>query len=232
MYWFLVAVIFSLCADVSYSLPDCYGNAFDDKLVAFMGFYGGTFIEVGAHDGVSQSNTKRLEDVYGWSGILVEPSGVLFEKLCANRPRSKCFQCALGAFEEDGKEVYGDFDGSLMSSVHGSRLDGVASIKTPVRSLQSILDEVKVRHVHFFSLDTEGYEFNILKGIDFSRTTFDYLLIEIYTREYAQIVSLLASKGYAVVESFSNYNYESNPDWSGTHNDYLFKRTFPLLFLP
>lgn len=39
------------------------------------------YIELGALDGVRYSNTKTLEDKYGWSGILIEPIPDAFEKL-------------------------------------------------------------------------------------------------------------------------------------------------------
>ncbi len=184
----------------------------------------GIFIEVGANDGIIQSNTKLLEECYGWRGILVEPSPNLFEDLCRNRPNSLCFECALGSFEEDNTYIWGDFNGGLMSSVNGMRLNQEADQKVLVRSLQSILDEVGIHHINFFSLDVEGYELNVLLGIDFDKTVFDYLLVEIQIHQFDDIVNLLDNFGYELTENFSNYNITDNSIWDGTHNDYLFKR--------
>lgn len=209
--------------NISYALPDAAGVPLDHKLLKIMPYRNGTFIEVGALDGNKLSNTKLFEEFYNWTGILVEPSPGLFSALIKNRPKSRCFSCALGAFEQDGSFVYGDFDGHPMASLTG-RLDRPTGICVPMRSLQSILDECNMYHIDFFSLDTEGYELNILKGIDFERTTFDYLLIEIYTHQYNDIVSFLDEKGYELISCFSNYNKVDNPGWDGTHNDYLFKR--------
>ena len=211
----------------SYSLVDSQGVPLDLKLRQLMSYRDGVFIEVGAHDGITQSNTKLLEKYYGWTGVLIEPSEVLFSKLCANRSASRCFQCALGSFEENGTFAWGDFDGGSMASIGGTRTKHVANQRVFVRSLQSILDELDLRHINFFSLDTEGYELNILKGIDFSKTTFDYLLIEIYLTQYDDIISFLLQNGYEMVSCFSNYNHQQNPRWDGTHNDYLFKRVTP-----
>ena len=211
-------------SQTSYSLSDCFGVPLDQKLVKKMNLEHGVFIEVGANNGLTQSNTKLLEEYYGWTGILIEPSPNLFSELLINRPNSLCFQCALGSFSEDNTYLEGDFNGTLMSSVGGNRSINSSNQKVFTRSLQSILDECGVKHINFFSLDTEGYEFNILQGIDFEKTTFDYMLIEIYSCQYDKIINFLASKNYQMVENFSNYNRRTNPLWDGTHNDYLFKR--------
>lgn len=206
-----------------YGSLDAQGVPLDQKLVNLFNIKNGVFIEVGANDGIRQSNTKLLEEHLNWTGILIEPSPGLYRELCRNRPRSRCFQCALGSFEEDGTLAVGDFDGHCMSSIQGERLGRTPTEKVQVFSLQSILDECGIQHVHFFSLDTEGYEFNILQGIDFERTVFDYLLVEI-THDYEKIVSFLAEKGYELHSNFSNYSLETNPGWDGSHNDYLFQR--------
>ncbi len=162
----------------SYALPDAKGTPLDLKLLELLNIENGIFVEAGAVQGILQSNTKLFENRLNWTGILIEPCPMLYEQLCLNRPKSRCFSCALGSFEEDGTFVQGDFDGSSIASIHTQRQRDVDLVTVPVRSLQSILDECEIRHVNLFSLDTEGYELNILKGIDFSKTSFDYLLIE------------------------------------------------------
>ena len=209
--------------NITYSMVDADNIPLDHKLVNILNSSNGIFIEVGALDGNEISNTKLFEEFYGWTGVLIEPSPNLFARLCANRPNSRCFQCALGSFEEDETYAYGDFDGHPMASLVGSA-ERPPTVRVLIRSLQSILDECGIGHVHFFSLDTEGYELNILKGIDFSKTTFDYLLIEIYKHQFDDIVEFLKEQGYDLISCFSNYNVISNPGWDGMHNDYLFKR--------
>ena len=218
----------------SYSLCDKYGVPLDIKFInkiiqdskndPSLNVQNGVFVEVGAHDGIMQSNTMLLEKSYGWSGILIEPSESLQPKLLLNRPHSKCFCCALGNFEENNTYVYGDFDGSSMSSVSGERLNKEANTRVLMRSLQSILDEENVSYINLLSLDVEGYEYNVLNGIDYDRTTIDFMIIELYAIDYDLIVSFLSGKGYDLVENFSLYD-NSIPGWDGTHNDYLFKRS-------
>ena len=45
----------------------------DVKLGAIIDRDGGFFVEAGAHDGFTQSNTYWLERFRGWRGLLVEP---------------------------------------------------------------------------------------------------------------------------------------------------------------
>lgn len=210
--------------EISYSMCDSQGQKFDEKLLQLMNYENGFFIEVGANDGVTQSNTKRFEEFHGWKGLLFEPSPEIFDELVKNRPNSKCFQFALGSFEDNNTYISGDFDGHLMSSIEGNRLNRPAETTVLMRSLQSVLDEEKIDHVNFFSLDVEGFELNVLRGIDFNKVTFDYLLIEVNTHG-DEIDLLLSSNGYELVENFSNYNAVDNPQWDGTHNDFLYKRT-------
>ena len=54
----------------------------------------GYFVDVGAYDGITLSNTFILEKHLGWSGICIEPNPEAFEKLRANRS-CICFPSAL-----------------------------------------------------------------------------------------------------------------------------------------
>jgi hypothetical protein len=58
----------------SYALVDAMGQPLDLKLDALFGQKtGGVFIELGANDGLTQSNTAFFEFSRGWTGLLVEP---------------------------------------------------------------------------------------------------------------------------------------------------------------
>ncbi len=58
------------------------------------GVRGGFFLDSGASDGVSVSNTLALERDFGWDGICVEPNDLMFEQLVRNR-RCRCVNCCL-----------------------------------------------------------------------------------------------------------------------------------------
>lgn len=46
---------------------------------------GGTLIDIGAHDGVTYSNSFFFEQVRGWRGIAIELNPDAFAKAAANR---------------------------------------------------------------------------------------------------------------------------------------------------
>ena len=87
-----------------------------------------------------------------------------------------------------------------------------------------VTHENSLKKIDFFSLDVEGYEYEVLKGIDFNSHEFKFLLIEIYKWDYKKIVDLLNTNGYELIENLSGFNLDNNPHWDGTHNDYLFKK--------
>jgi len=61
----------------------------------------GYFVEIGAYDGVSLSNTYFLEQM-GWCGLLVEPISPLCQKAAAARPRSRVVHAAVSKPQRRG----------------------------------------------------------------------------------------------------------------------------------
>ena len=109
-----------------------------------------------------------------------------------------------------------------MASINGKRLNKQNLTKVKATTLEKILDKQNCKHIDFLSLDTEGYELNILKGLNLDKYRPIYMLIEIYTKDYDNIIEFLESKNYNLHSNFTNYNKIDNPGWDGTHNDYLF----------
>jgi FkbM family methyltransferase len=190
------------------------------KMLEIVDFTNGFYIECGANDGISQSYTYELEK-RNWKGILIEPSIYAFNKCIENRSPNNIFvNCALGS--KDGK-VSGDFYGSLMSSVDGIRLNNDNLIEVEIKKLTTILEEYEINKIDLFSLDVEGYELEVLKGLDLIKYKPTYLIIEIYSKDYNEIVKYLSSFDYELIEGLTNYNKIDNPNWDETHNDYIFK---------
>ena len=181
----------------------------------------GIFVEAGAYDGLFQSNTKILEDL-GWSGVLIEPSVNSYELCKLNR---KCIVENYGLVSFDYKDefVYGMFNGTPRS---GISKDGNNPTKVNAKTLTSILLEKNITHVDFLSLDVEGYELEVLKGVDFNLISFNFLLMEVNYDSYSleDMVDFLAEKGFKLISNISNFRFDNTPGWPGTHQDFLFKK--------
>lgn len=208
-----------------YGLCDNKGINIDKKLdELFNGKRDGFYIELGANDGITQSNTAFFEFNRGWTGLLIEPSLDAFLKCKSARPKSNCLNYACVSSSYHCEKILGDFNGSLMSSVNGTRLNNSNLVNTPVTTLDKVLDEYNPKpEIDLLSLDTEGYELEILKGIDLNKFRPKYMLIEVYRNEFDELRKYLSENNYSMVCNFSNYNSKDNPHWDGSHNDYLFK---------
>jgi hypothetical protein len=114
-----------------------------------------------------------------------------------------------------------------MSSVVGKRINNKELIKVKAITLEKILDEhLNGRKINLLSLDTEGYELPILKGLNLSKYRPKYILAEIYNFDFENIKEFMILNKYELVCNFSNYNLKDNPGWDGSHNDFLFLDNF------
>jgi len=203
------------------STPSLFGM--DAKLSRYLGFRGGFFIEAGANDGYAQSNTYFLEREMGWKGLLVEGIPDLYEKCLSNRPDALVRNCALVSSDFTGSTVVMHY-ASLMSVVDGSlgsaeaqdkhinvgvdvqKLGGSYEIEVPARTLESVLDEIPgLPPIDFLSLDVEGYELNVLKGLNLSKHRPAYILVE--ARFFDDVNALLVAASYEMVEQLSFHDY-------------------------
>jgi FkbM family methyltransferase len=189
-------------------------NHLDDQLSAVLPTTPGYYLEMGANDGIQQSNTYWLEVERGWRGLLIEPSMNRYFELRANRSDRNDFACvACVDFDYPDEFVrltYADLmttapalstelpdvDGHIRDAVdHLPEHQEIVVFGALARPLQAVLDEVGApARIDFFSLDVEGAELAVLNGVDHSRTRFAALLVE--TRSPEKVTELLGAEGY------------------------------------
>ena len=171
----------------------------DFQLKKYINFKRGFFIESGANDGLTQSNTYFFEKYENWTGILIEAIPDLAAKCRLNRPNCIVENFALVPFDYNGTHIEMRYCG-LMSIVKDSmkslkeekqhikkgcevqKID-TNNLKVPAATLNTILKKHSVKRFDFFSLDVEGYELEVLKGIDFDLYHPNYMLIEARYRD-------------------------------------------------
>ena len=165
---------------------------------------GGFFVEFGATDGLSLSNTHLLEKSYGWTGILAEPNPVWHEDLRKNRAcaiSTKCVAARSGEtvpFLAASAPELGTLARLAPADQHaGARREG-RTIQVETISLDDLLrTHGAPRDIDFMSVDTEGSELEILGAFDFSAWNVRLLAVEHNgTDAERQLDQLLTGKGY------------------------------------
>jgi FkbM family methyltransferase len=208
------ARLFEAFGSQRYSRPALFG--IDRRLAELMPWEGGTFVEAGAHDGYTQSNTYYLERHQGWSGVLVEPVPELRSRCERRRPRSTVVGSALVAPDRAGGTVAVQF-GDLMSTVEGDgahAAGGLAvtgrrpyTVEVPARTLSSVLDGAGLTSVDVIVLDVEGREADVLAGLDLTRHSPRYLLVETLDRASQQpAIDAAVADAYVFAEALSPYD--------------------------
>lgn len=208
-----------------YCAVNCKREPITKRILEYIGnIENGFYIEAGAYDGILQSNTKFLEEELNWTGILIEPSPNVFLNLEKNRPNNININKCLVASKYPFETISGSFDNGPMSSVGNMRnIENAKLINVPCEPLYKILDYLDLPKIDFMTIDTEGYEMEVLDGLNLKKYNPTYLLVEIYEANKEEIINYLIGFNYILLENITNYNKLDNPGWDGTHNDYLFK---------
>jgi FkbM family methyltransferase len=153
----------------------------------------GTFLDIGANDGILTSNTAKLELDYGWAGICVEANPDLMEVLNKNRPNSKNIHAAVW---NERKIVSFEIPLNNIKKTQGNLLSRISNISrnTPGYKKDTITKLVQVEAytitdivksnmsapyvIDYMSLDVEGAEIEALQGIDFDLIDIKFMTVE------------------------------------------------------
>jgi len=200
-------------------------HGLDKKLEKYLDFDNGYYVELGANDGYNQSNTLYFERSRGWRGVLIEPVAKNFKKCFLVRSeKNHIFHAACVSFSYVKPSVSlryanlmttpigleSDIDSPVDHAESGAQYlrkgDGTVDINAGARTLESILEEIKApRTIDLLSLDVEGAEIEVLKGVDHTRYRFDKLLVE--CRAFDTMNAYLESNGYQLLDELSHHDY-------------------------
>lgn len=167
----------------------------------------GTFVEVGAADGIQCSNTLFFERNLGWRGMCIEPSPEPFKKLRKNR-KSICVNRAISDKAGNAQFVVSGLLSGLrepMDPRHVERIKhtykkNLHTITVQCCRLDELMKQHNIKHVDYLSLDVEGGEMNVLRSINWDEVTIDVLSVEgNYSECWVAHRAFLAEKGYIFV---------------------------------
>jgi FkbM family methyltransferase len=183
----------------------------------------GYFVDIGAADGITGSNTFILEKFYKWNGICVDPNPVFMQSLFNCRDSHVSTLCVYSEtgkilpfkFCSDNNQFFGwNFRAGL--TTHVDQIDNnieqsFSSVNVLTISLNDLLELYNApKEIDYISLDTEGSEYSILKTFDFSKYSVKCFTVE-YDNEKnrQQIYELLSINGYSRLQD----RYTGQEDW-------------------
>ena len=175
----------------------------------FRGKRGGVFVDIGAYDGETLSNTLFFERSMGWTGLCVEPLPAAFAKLKATR-KAICENVSVANFEGEAEFVETDdrtgpnekmFSGlaANFDPRQSQRIAAMGQSRTtrivPVTKFSTLLAKHSLFDIDYCSIDTEGSELAILSDFDPKRFRIKVLTIENNWDDEA-LPKLMTEKGY------------------------------------
>jgi FkbM family methyltransferase len=149
----------------------------------------GTYLEIGACDGLLYSNTKTLEDYFGFKGILIEPQLMFFNNLQKNRciENNELYNCAVSNSDEKSISFIGNnAEGGLLDNINTDLTKYNWKPYTVLnKKMKDILHNSKFNYIDFMIIDVEGSELSLLKSIDFKFPIF-CIIIEAHSGEQSK----------------------------------------------
>ncbi|PXF40377.1 Protein Star [Gracilariopsis chorda] len=156
----------------------------------------GVYLDVASNDAIKISNTYFMDRCLGWRGLCVEANPKYYERIFRERSCQLVPTCASAT---DGEVVQFKLRGEIGGVVgdtykYGNNSKGTLT-EARCMSVQTMLDRSKTTHVDYMSLDVEGHEVEVLKGIDWERARIDVISVEA-NENFERLSAFLAEKGY------------------------------------
>ncbi|MFZ5953498.1 MAG: FkbM family methyltransferase [Candidatus Dependentiae bacterium] len=217
-------IVISLLLIASSCVAEYYSQVGQDKFVNehyFKNMRNGTFVEIGAYNGVCFSNSYFFEKELGWKGLCIEPVPRIFADLKAAR-NCTCIQAAMAGTE------------GMMQFVDIAKLEELSGLKKffdeephrwkvvnlylattpgsyytiidiPVITFNKTMDEHGITRVDYLSIDTEGSELDIIKSIDFDHIPIFVISVE-NNENTTDVQKILESKGFTFITKFGGFD--------------------------
>ncbi len=174
--------------------------------------YKGIMVDVGAGPSEYISMSKHFRD-NGWRCICVEPNPKFIEAHRKDGHEIYEYACST----KDGEDSFTIVDGDEKDPRAGICYSALrvkykmpstlpmVEIKVKTRTLNSLLEELNIKKIDFLSVDTEGWEVDVMEGFDVDKYKPKVILLENYYDEVSY-VEYMQKRGYRLEHKIS-YNY-------------------------
>ncbi len=168
-----------------------------------------TFLQIGANDGVTGDEILGLIERYPVRGILVEPQPTAFARLQELHKGRENLLLVNGAVDrESGKRLFymptkGDVQVASFHRQHlrqhGLIAQEISAHEVDCFTIDDVLKRGNLHSVDLLQVDAEGYDYEILKSIDFDRVLPKILRFEyrhFSKHDLDECLRMLARHGY------------------------------------
>ena len=177
--------------------------------------YKGILLEVGGGHPEHYSFSKHFID-NGWRGVIFEPNPKYAEM--HRKLGNEIYEVAVSTKDEKNVDFqiltkFGDFEmsGSALSVKYENEISPgttVSSIKVDVITLNTFFNNNNLKEVDIISVDTEGWELEVMEGFDTTKYKARFVVLE-NLRYSPKYTKFMREKGYKLLTSFGiNYIYE------------------------
>lgn len=162
-----------------------FGQDYFLNELIFNGKREGIFIDIGANDPEYNSNSYFFEKKLDWRGFAIEPQKK-FQQKWAQLRSAEFINVGVGAKREQKQFIeYSSpnaWEDQLSCVVGHERTEdkslGGEIYDILILPLREILEERRIMQIDLLSVDVEGYEGEVLKGIDFDKIRPTVVLLE------------------------------------------------------
>jgi len=174
------------------------------------------FIQIGACDGIMGDPLYNMIKSYNWSGILIEPQKNIFNKLKETYKEHKnlIFE-NVAISEKTGKRnlyklkeinLKHSWEKGLASFYPTKTLAGYEKEDIEIEEINcltfdDLIDKYNVNKIDFLQIDVEGYDYEIIKQIDFNKIKPVFLQYEhkhINKKDHRECIKFLKDQGYKI----------------------------------
>lgn len=183
-------------------------------------------VQIGANDGCRYDPYRKYIERFKLPGVLVEPIPDVYQKLVNNykdQPQLAFENAAIGPENGsmplyrlaengevlDGMSVYASFSRNHVEKFRNRAKTPmeIESIKVPVITFETLIEKHNIDHVSLLAIDTEGFDFEIIKSIDFNKIKpriIEYEHSHLSYKDELECIKLLVSRGYKILRSCSD----------------------------
>lgn len=179
------------------------------KNTFFINKVNGYYIDIGANNGITASNTKMFEEL-GWNGICIEPNPDIYQQLIKNR-KCICVEGAISNIDQEYVEFcqiegYSEMLSGILDTydenhkrriLNEQQIYGGTRKKIKVKNFR-FSDIVTEKNIDYLSIDTEGSELGIVKSINFNEYDIEIISVE-NNSNTNDIKCFLESVGYKYI---------------------------------